>query len=149
VREKYRVKEHVMTLRKLWVSPRHSLRHSRLLQGALFAGFWAVGEALTRVLHLPVPGGLVGLALVLTLLVSGLLKKASLRRGAELLLGEMLLFFVPAVLAVLDHREFLGLLGLKLLAVVLAGTLAVMGATGLTIDLCCRFSPARVRNERR
>jgi len=59
----------------------------------------------------------------------------------------MLLFFVPAVLAVLDHREFLGLLGLKLLAVVLGGTLLVMGGTGLTVDLCCRLSPRLVRHD--
>jgi holin-like protein len=39
------------------------------------------------------------------------------------------LFLVPVVLAALDHREFLGLLGLKVLAVILIGTLAVMIVT--------------------
>jgi len=55
-------------------------------------------------------------------------------------LAEMLLFFIPAVPAVLDHQEFLGPLGLKLLAAVLAGTLLVMGGTALTVDLCCRLA---------
>jgi holin-like protein len=136
-----------MILRKFVLSSRLNLRRSRVLQGVLLAAFWAVGEGISRVAHLPVPGGIIGLGLVLLLLASGRLRAVSLRRGADWLLAEMLLFFVPAVLAVLDHREFLGLLGLKLLGVVLTGTLLVMGATGLTVDLCCRLSPSLVRPE--
>jgi holin-like protein len=132
--------------RKFLLSSRLALRHSRLLQGGVLFLFWILGEALARITHLPVPGGILGLALVLLLLASGRLKSISLRRGADWLLAEMLLFFVPAVLAVLDHREFLGLLGLKLLAVVLTGTLLVMMGTGLTVDLCCRLSPRLVRH---
>jgi holin-like protein len=134
-----------MSARKMMLSFRLAARRSRLVQGGVLAAFWLVGEVLARLLRLPVPGGLVGLALVLLLLASGRLHIANLRRGAEWLLAEMLLFFVPAVLAVLDHREFLGLLGLKLLASVLAGTLLVMGGTGLAVDLCCRLMPAPVR----
>ncbi|MDR3641934.1 MAG: CidA/LrgA family protein [Humidesulfovibrio sp.] len=133
--------------RKLLLSFRLALRRSRLLQGGALVLFWALGEALVRTTHLPVPGGIIGLALVLLLFASGRLRTISLRRGADWLLAEMLLFFVPAVLAVLDHREFLGLLGLKLLAVVLAGTLLVMGGTGLAVDLCCRLSPRPVRHD--
>jgi holin-like protein len=61
-----------------------------------------------------------------------------MRRGAEWLIGDMVLFFVPAVLAVLDHRELLGLVGLKVLGVILCSTIAVLGVTGLTVDLCFR-----------
>ncbi len=39
----------------------------------------------------------------------------------------------------LDHREFLGLLGLKILIVILVGTATVMGVTALTVDLCYRW----------
>lgn len=129
-----------MFSRKLFLSFRLAMRHSRLLQIGLLAGFWALGELIARAAHLPIPGGVLGLAVVLLLLVSGRLHAASLRRGADWLLAEMLLFFIPAVPAVLDHKEFLGPLGLKLLAAVLAGTLLVMGGTALTVDLCCRLA---------
>jgi len=33
-----------------------------------------------------------------------------MKRGADWLIAEMLLFFVPAVLALLNHKEFIGLL---------------------------------------
>jgi holin-like protein len=57
----------------------------------------------------------------------------------------MLLFFVPAVLAVMDHREFLGLLGLKILSVILLGTVVVMSVTALVVDLGYRLSEAHGR----
>jgi len=136
-----------MYLRKFLLSFRLALHRNALLQGGLLIAFWALGESISRVAHLPVPGGIIGLALVLLLFASGRLKTISLRRGADWLLAEMLLFFVPAVLAVLDHREFLGLLGLKLLAVVLAGTLMVMCGTGFAVDLCYRLSPRLVRHD--
>ena len=52
----------------------------------------------------------------------------------------MLLFFVPAVPAVMEHHELFGLVGLKVLAVILAGTAAVMGSTALTVELFHRRS---------
>ena len=52
-------------------------------------------------------------------------------------------WLVPAVMAVLDHHEFVGLLGLKIVAVILVGTVLVMGGTALTVDLCYRWRARR------
>lgn len=101
-----------------------------------------------RISHLPFPGGIVGLVMVLALLASGRLSILSMKRGAEWLLAEMLLFFVPAVLALLDHKEFLGLIGLKILIVIITGTLTVMCITALTIDLCCRWVSRKAEAEK-
>ncbi|MBN8874869.1 MAG: CidA/LrgA family protein [Rhodospirillales bacterium] len=119
---------------------RYRLHHSRILQIALLCAFWLAGEGLVRVAHLPVPGGIAGMLIVLALLASRRLSPVSMRRGADWFLAEMLLFFVPAVLAVLDHHEFLGWTGLKILAVILGGTVTVMSVTALTVDLCVRLS---------
>lgn len=118
---------------------RRALRRSRLLQIALIVLFSLLGQALARASGLPVPGGVIGMALVLLLLATRRLRLRNVQRGASWLLGEMLLFFVPAVMSLLDHREFLGLLGVKLLAVILLGTALVMAGTALTIDLCYRW----------
>lgn len=119
---------------------RYRLHHSRLLQIGLLSGFWLAGELLVRLAHLPVPGGIAGMLIVLAMLASRRLSPLSMRRGADWLLAEMLLFFVPAVLAILEHRELIGLLGLKIMAVILLGTLTVMSVTALTVDLCYRWS---------
>lgn len=129
-----------MPFRKESVLVRKFTHQSRLVQSALLMAFWGLGEILSSSAQLPVPGGVIGLIIVLILLASGRLSTLSVRRGANWLLGDMLLFFVPAVLAVLDHQEFLGIMGLKLLAAVLVGTMMVMAGTALTVDLCCRMS---------
>ena len=116
---------------------------SRLAQIILLLAFWQTGEGIVRVTHLPVPGPIVGMVLVLGLFASGKVSIGSMRRGAEWFLAEMLLFFVPAVLAVLDHREFIGLVGLKIMAVILVGTIIVMSVTALAIDIGYRLMMRR------
>jgi holin-like protein len=132
-----------MSIRRPLVVLRSALRRSQILQIGLFVAFWLAGEAIARLSGLPVPGGVIGMAGVLVLLSSQRLAPVNLRRGAEWLLSNMLLFFVPATMVVLDHREFLGVLGLKLIAVILVSTLCVMGATALAVDACYRGSANR------
>jgi len=128
-----------MVPRNVVIQCRGLVHRSRLAQIALLLAFWWLGSAVARATDLPLPGGIVGMALVLSLLATRQLSVLSMRRGAEWLLAEMLLFFIPAVLAVLDHREFLGLLGLKILIVIVVGTTIVMAVTALTVDLCYRW----------
>ena len=128
-----------MTKRQTAVLLHKSLHRSRLAQVTLIVLLWLGGEALSHGLNLPVPGSVIGLFALLCLLVSGTIRLSTMRRGAYLLLADMLLFFVPAVLAVLDHSEFLGIVGLKILAVILAGTLMVMCMTALAVDLGYRL----------
>lgn len=125
-----------------------ALHRSMIAQLGVLAGFWMAGEGVVRLLNLPLPGGIVGMAVVLALLSSGWLRPASVRRGASWLLAEMLLFFVPAVMAVLDHKELIGLDGLKIAAVILLGTVMVMGGTALAVDLCWRWTQRRSREAR-
>jgi holin-like protein len=131
-----------MTLQHLSTLLRRRLRSSRLLQIGLLLGFWLLGELVVRAIHLPIPGAIVGLFILIALLASGRISVLTVRSGARWFLAEMLLFFVPAVLAVLDHPELMGMLGLKILAVILLGTLTVMLVTAATIDICYRFGAA-------
>jgi len=116
-----------------------SIQRSAVLQLGIVAAFWLAGEAAVRMLGLPVPGGIVGLALLLLLLATRRLSAVSMRRGADWLLADMLLFFVPAVLAVLDHREFLGIVGLKILFVITVSTAVVMLVTAFAVERCHRW----------
>ena len=129
-----------MTAHNLMIRFRYALHNSRLMQIATLFGFWMAGEGFVRLVGLRLPGGIVGMALVLALLLSGRISLFSMKRGAEWFLAEMLLFFVPAVLAVLEHQELLGMLGVKIMAVILVGTLTVMTVTALTVDMCYRLS---------
>ena len=114
------------------------LEGNLLLQSALLVVLWLAGEGLVRVTRLPLPGGVVGLLAALLLLASGRLRTACLFRGARWFAAHMTLFFVPALLAVIDHRELVSVLGLNVLLVIVASTATVMCVTGLVVELCCR-----------
>jgi holin-like protein len=115
------------------------IQRSVWLQLGIVLACWLAGEVAARALCLPIPGAILGLAIILVLLARRRLSAVSMRRGAEWLLADMLLFFVPAVLAVLNYPEFLGLTGLKILFVILASTVAVMVTTAFVVDGACRL----------
>lgn len=118
------------------VSFARALHRSPVLQLALIFAFWGAGNGLVRLLHLTLPGAVLGLGLLLALLCTRVLSVRSLQRGSRWLLRDMLLFFVPAVLALQAHPELLGFLGIKLLVAILISTAAVMLATALAVDAC-------------
>lgn len=134
-----------MSARKLILCIRLFVHRSRLAQIGLILAFWGLGEAVIYLTKLPVPGAVAGMLILLAFIASGHISLSSTRRGANWFLAEMLLFFVPACLAVLGHRELFGLTGLKVLVVILAGTLAVMLTTALVVELFYRWRSGHER----
>lgn len=125
-----------------------SMRRPRLallLQVLALCGLCTASDALVRVLHLPMPGSVLALGVLLLLLASGAVPLADLRRGADWLLAEMLLFFVPAVMAVSQHMDVLRSDGVRILAVILLGTVLVMTTTAVLVDLMWRWRSRHAR----
>lgn len=117
---------------------RIALRRHTAPQFLLLLALWWVADAMAKLSGLPLPGSILGLFVLLALLGSGALPASWLRRGAMLLLGHLMLFFVPAMLALLDYPELLSLTGLKLVGVILLGTLSVMSVTALLVEFLMR-----------
>lgn len=107
-------------------------------QIALIMAFYGLGEVLVRLTHASLPASVIGLALILIALHRRWLRAEQLREGAHGLLGRMLLFFVPAVPVLIDHREFLSMLGVRLMLAVGVGTVLVMTVTGVVVQLMAR-----------
>lgn len=105
----------------------------------LFALF-LLGSQLAAWSGWPIPGGVFGLALLLILFASGLLKPAMLQAGAGWLMAEMLLFFIPALMSLLDYGSLLRDEGWRILLVIAVSTLLVMVVTAVTVELVCRWS---------
>lgn len=120
-------------------------RHNRWVQAGLLLGLWLLMNRVTAGLHVPLPASVVGLLLVLVVLETGLLSSAWVEHGADNLMNHLMLFFVPATLGLIDHHELVSVLGLKLLAAILIGTLLVMVSTALVVEFGLRWSARRVR----
>lgn len=80
-----------------------------------------------------------GMGMMLVLLACRRLSAFAMRRDAAWLPADMLLFFVPAVLAMLEHREFLGVIALTILSVIVPSTAAVLLVSAFSIDRCYRW----------
>ncbi|MCD8552657.1 CidA/LrgA family protein [Seleniivibrio sp.] len=122
---------------------RRHCRTNMLTQIGIIMLFWLIGTAAAKATGISVPGSIIGLFLVVALLVTKQISVHSVRLGAKWFLGEMLLFFVPAVPVVLDHPELFGTLGLKIVAVILLSTAIVMAVTALFVDMVYRYLARR------
>jgi holin-like protein len=104
-----------------------------MLQGlVLLLVFQSLGELLSRLLGLPIPGNVLGMALLLLALFSGVVREESLRPAAELLLSYMALFFVPAGVGVMLYFDLIGRQWLPIVIATLVSTFAVLAVTGWT-----------------
>ena len=75
-----------------------------VLQIAALAAIWFVADLVARKFALPVPGGVVGLLALLALLFCGGVAPRWVKAGADWLLADMLLFFIPAAVAAMKFR---------------------------------------------
>ena len=91
----------------------------------------------------PIPGGVIGMVLLLLAFAMGVVKPAALQMGAGLLMAEMLLFFIPALMSLLDYGGLLRSDGWRILLVIGVSTLMVMLVTAFTVELVVRLRRSR------
>lgn len=102
-----------------------------MLQGFVWLlGFQFAGEILSRLFALPIPGNVIGMALLLLGLVFGLVKEEAICEAAELLLRYLALFFVPAGVGVMLYFDLIGREWLPIVVGTLVSTFVVMAVTG-------------------
>lgn len=100
---------------------------------------YQVGCEISLWLNVPIPGGVIGLALLLLTFATGLVKPATLQTGAGLLLAEMLLFFIPPLMSLLDYGTLVRNEGWRIMLVIGCSTLMVMLVTAFTVEMVCRL----------
>ena len=115
------------------------------LQVLLYAGLFIFAQYLVQWLHLPLPANLVGMILLLGLILCRVIPLNWVRAGAHWLLAEMLLFFVPAVVAVVNYAQLVMVEGWRIFMVIGLSTLLVLGATAWVVDKVYRFELSRLK----
>lgn len=118
-------------------------------QIALLAGIWLLADWAVRAWSLPLPANVTGMLALLALLLLGWVRVEWFSAGAGWLLAEMLLFFVPAVVAVVNYGRLLLDEGWRIALVLLLSTALVMAATSLVVDRLYRLELWLARRSRR
>jgi holin-like protein len=96
----------------------------------LYVFYW-IGGVVQQTFELPVPGSIIGMLLLFSLLLSGLVKESLLDGGADLLLSYMPLFFVPATVGVILYFDVFAGKGSMLLVALLLSTFLIMIISGV------------------
>jgi holin-like protein len=110
---------------------------SSIAQVAAFVLVWLGASTLTETFALPISAGALGLLAVLALLLSGAVKVNWLKGGADLILNELVLFFIPCVVAVIKYADLFRAEGVQLVFSVTLGTILVMASTALAVHAGC------------
>ncbi len=97
----------------------------------------SLGEIISRSLHLPLPGPVVGMLLLLLALRWPLVHD-SVQVVAEFLLQHLSLLFVPVGVGVMTHLDVLGQYGVRIAIVIVLSTWVSLAVTALVLRALMR-----------
>lgn len=92
----------------------------------------SLGELVSRSLHLPLPGPVVGMLLLL-LALRWPLVQTSVRPVADFLLQHLSLLFVPVGVGVMTHVGLLGQYGVRIAVAIVLSTWVSLAVTALVL----------------
>jgi holin-like protein len=105
---------------------------------ALLLAFQLIGEGATYALALPVPGPVLGMALLLVAVALRRDLLARLKPTTGTLLTHLSLLFVPAGVGVMVHGARLAAEGVAIAVAILVSTVLALAATALTVRALLR-----------
>jgi holin-like protein len=97
----------------------------------------SIGEVISRGLHLPLPGPVVGMLLLLPALSWSFVRN-SVQAVAEFLLQHLSLLFVPVGVGVMTHLDVLGRYGARIAIVIVLSTWISLAVTALVLRTLMR-----------
>ncbi len=99
---------------------------------ALLLLLQALGETIAHALSIPIPGPVLGMAILLPALQWSLVR-GPVQAAAELLLAHLSLLFVPVGVGVITHLDLVADYGLRLFIVIVLSTWIGMTVTALVL----------------
>lgn len=90
------------------------------------------------VLHINIPGSILGIIVVFALLHFKVIKLEWVEIGALWLLAELLLFFIPSAVGIMNYGDILKHFGTSIILVVLISTFVVMVSTGMLTQIIAK-----------
>ncbi|XHU91385.1 CidA/LrgA family holin-like protein [Lysinibacillus fusiformis] len=106
-----------------------------IVQIGILTIFYYTGVGIVTYLHIPLPGSVIGLLLLVLSLIFRIIKVEYIQDGASFLIGVLTLFFIPATVGVIDYPELMSITGLLIILAVIASTLISIYVTGLLTQL--------------
>ncbi len=91
--------------------------------------FLFLGTMVKAIVSLPIPASMIGLLLLLLALKLGIVKLEWIEQGGNWLLAELMLFFVPSAVGIVNYDEMLSWQGFETILLIGISTFIVIGST--------------------
>lgn len=101
----------------------------------LILALYFIGEALHIFLHLPIPGNILGMILLLLCLCTKILKLEMIENISNFLLDHLAFFFIPAGVGLITSLDILKGTWYKILLVCFLTTIIVMVVSGKVVQV--------------
>ncbi|MBW4082683.1 CidA/LrgA family protein [Paenibacillus sp. S150] len=101
--------------------------------GVLYV-FYLAGDYLQKLLHLPVPGSIVGLLLLFILLLFKIVPVKLIEDGSLFILAYLPMFFIPATAGIMNHLDIFSGRGLLMIGILVVSSVLTMVVTAHASD---------------
>lgn len=93
-----------------------------------------IGEFISEIFKLSIPGNIIGMILLLVLLMTNVVKVEKIETVSNFLLDHLAFFFLPAGVGLLTAINILKGDGVQLMVIVIVSTVVVMSSTVLAVE---------------
>ena len=93
-----------------------------------------LGEVLRALIPLPIPASVYGLVLMLTALMTGLIRVPQVKEASVILIELMPVMFIPAAVGLMTAWDKLRPVVVPVIVITFVTTLFVMGVTGIVTE---------------
>jgi holin-like protein len=109
-----------------------------ILQIFLLWLIYQLGNLITSSLHIPLPGNVVGMLLLLALLTTGIVPVKWIKEGADLLLKHLAFFFIPIAVGLMAWGNLFATKGIWLFLALTISAFLSIPITGFVTQFLSR-----------
>ncbi len=93
---------------------------------------YRIGDWIQNAFDLIIPGSVIGMIILFVLLSTDLIKVVWIEEGAKFVVNNLVLFFIPATVGLINYLDFFAGRGFLLVLIVLFCTVLVIASSGAT-----------------
>ena len=109
-------------------------------EAIIILGIYLLGEFISSILSLPIPGNILGMIILLVLLCTKIIKLEQIETISNFLLDHLAFFFIPAGVGLMSSVGIIKDTWLKLLIVCVSTTIITIAITGLIVQFITKKS---------
>lgn len=107
-------------------------------EAIIIFGIYLIGELISGLLNLPIPGNILGMLILLFLLCTKVIKLEQIQTVSTFLLDHLAFFFIPAGVGLMTSVGVIKDTWIRIIVVCIITTIIVIASTGLIVQFVSR-----------